>query len=106
MDHPVSTHSTDKLDESVALINAPAVWALQDDAGQPVIGTGVRIAIIDTGVDYRHPDLGGGFGPGFRVVGGYDFINDDDDPVDDNGHGSHVAGIAAANGVAPASRGL
>ncbi len=61
-------------------------------------GTGVTIAIIDSGVDYRHPDLGGGFGPSYRVIGGYDFVNDDADPMDDDGHGTHVAGIAAGNG--------
>ena len=62
-------------------------------------GNGIVIAVIDTGVDYLHPDLGGGIGPGYKVIGGYDFINDDNDPMDDNGHGTHCAGIAAANGV-------
>jgi len=84
--------------QSVALINAPEVWDLMDDLDRPVLGTGIRIAIIDTGVDYTHPDLGGGFGPGFRVEKGYDLHNDDNDPMDDEGHGTHVAGIAAGNG--------
>lgn len=66
----------------------------------PASGKGMVIAIIDTGIDYLHPDLGGGFGPGFKVAGGYDFLNDDADPRDDHGHGTHVAGIAAANGSA------
>ena len=56
------------------------------------------MAIIDTGIDYTHPDLGGCFGPACRVIGGYDFVNNDNDPLDDNGHGTHVAGIVAANG--------
>jgi minor extracellular serine protease Vpr len=73
-------------------------------------GRGVRVAVIDTGVDYDHPDLGGGFGPGFRVERGFDFVGDafnndtvdtpspDPDPDDCNGHGTHVAGIIGANG--------
>ena len=61
-------------------------------------GLGVRVGIIDTGIDYTHAALGGGFGPGYRVVGGWDFVNDDADPRDDHGHGTHVAGIAAGNG--------
>lgn len=70
-------------------------------------GEGVRIAIVDTGIDWSHPDLGGGIGPGFKIADGHDFVNDDHDPMDDNGHGTHVAGIAAADGtkkgVAPAA---
>lgn len=53
-------------------------------------GTGVKVAVIDSGVDYTHPDLSG------RVAGGYDFVNGDTDPMDDNGHGTHVAGTVAA----------
>jgi len=51
---------------------------------------GVIIAIIDSGVDANHPELIG------RVLPGWDFVNDDNDPADDQGHGTHVAGIAAA----------
>lgn len=65
-------------------------------------GDGVTIAIVDTGVDYTHPDLGGGLGPGYTVIGGFDFVNGDADPMDNHGHGTHVAGIAA--GAAPDSR--
>ena len=53
-------------------------------------GFGVKVAIIDTGVDYKHPDLAG------RYAGGYDFVNKDNDPMDDNNHGTHVAGTVAA----------
>jgi subtilisin family serine protease len=74
------------------LINVPKVWA---ETG--ATGKGITIGIIDTGIDYTHPALGGGMGASFKVQGGYDFVNDDNDPLDDNGHGTHVAGIAAAN---------
>ena len=84
--------------DSVPLIGAPEVWQLNDAQGNPITGKGVTIAIIDTGVDYTHPDLGGCFGPGCKVVGGYDFINNDNDPMDDHGHGTHVAATAAGNG--------
>ena len=73
-------------------------------------GQGIRVAIIDSGVDYDHPDLGGCFGPGCRVEGGWDFVGDAYDattnpvpvpdplPDDCNGHGTHVAGILGADG--------
>ncbi|GEM_PF-3421389 len=73
-------------------------------ADYAVRGQGSSVAVIDTGIDYRHPDLGGGWGN--RVIAGYDFVNHDSDPLDDNGHGTHVAGIigsssAIYSGVAP-----
>jgi subtilisin family serine protease len=69
-----------------------------------VSGKGYAVAVIDTGIDYNNPALGGGWGK--RVVAGYDFFNNDADPMDDNGHGTHVAGIIGANdptnsGLAP-----
>jgi subtilisin len=54
------------------------------------LGTAVKVAVIDTGIDYRHPDLAS------LYAGGHDFVNKDADPMDDNGHGTHVAGSAAA----------
>jgi len=39
-------------------------------------GEGVVVAVADTGVDYTHPALGGGFGAGFRIAGGYDLVGD------------------------------
>jgi subtilisin family serine protease len=69
-------------------------------------GKGIVVAIIDTGINYNHWALGEGFGPGSKVAGGWDIYNNDADPLDDSGHGTHVAGIVAANhkyltGVAP-----
>src|SRR5689334_11458595 len=60
-----------------------------------VTGAGTSIAILDTGIDYNHPALGGGFGPGHKVVAGYDYADDDADPMDTDGHGTGVAGLAA-----------
>ncbi|NQE55111.1 Subtilisin-like serine protease [ANME-1 cluster archaeon GoMg3.2] len=87
------------LDTSVPLINATAVWLLQDANGNPVTGKGVVVAILDTGVDYTHPALGGCKGFGCKVIDGYDIVNDDWDPMDNDGHGTMVAGIIAANGA-------
>ncbi|MBN2410047.1 S8 family serine peptidase [candidate division KSB1 bacterium] len=73
-------------------------------------GSGVLVGLIDTGIDYRITALGGGIGPGYRITGGYDFVDDDADPMDDIGHGTHVAGIIGAKsdsltgGVAPGVR--
>ncbi|KAG9231301.1 putative minor extracellular protease vpr [Amylocarpus encephaloides] len=73
-----------------------------------ILGKGVVVAVVDTGIDYNHPALGGGFGPGFKVAGGYDLVGDgfwpnigevkqpDADPMDQEGHGTHVSGIIAA----------
>jgi hypothetical protein len=41
-----------------------------------ILGKGIKIGVVDTGVDYRHPALGGGFCPGFKVAGGYSFVLD------------------------------
>ncbi len=92
------------LDASDAQIRADSLRARLGLSGE-----GIVVSIIDTGVDYGHPALGGCFGPGCRVIGGYDFVNGDADPMDDHGHGTHVAGIVGGNGagltgVAPAVR--
>ncbi|MGH3386366.1 MAG: S8 family serine peptidase [Nocardioidaceae bacterium] len=96
------------LDDSVPLVGAPEAWQRTDPGGKPLTGTGTVVAILDSGVDYRHPDLGAGLGAGHKVVTGHDFVNDDDDPMDDYGHGTHVAGIVAADGdvrgVAPGAQ--
>jgi subtilisin family serine protease len=82
------------LNESVPLIGATSVANTYG-----VNGAGIKVAVIDTGIDYTHPDLGGCFGAACKVIGGWDFVNNDNDPRDDHGHGTHVAGIIAANGV-------
>ena len=50
-------------------------------------GTGIKIAVIDTGVDFNHPDLFG-WGPDGKVVGGHNFIQENQLPIDNNGHGT------------------
>ena len=81
------------LAESVPLINADDVHNIEYN-GNRLKGKGQVICVIDTGIDYTHPDLGGCIGPNCRVIGGYDFANNDADPMDEGtGHGTHVAGI-------------
>lgn len=67
-------------------IDAPEAWNLHTG------GSSVTIAVIDTGVDLDHPDLQA------KIVSGKDYVNNDNLADDDNGHGTHVAGIAAASG--------
>jgi len=93
----IETIYTTDLNYSVPLIGAgeDGVWTDPD-----VDGTGMYVGVIDTGVDYTHPDLGGGSSfPTTKIPAGYDFGDDDEDPMDCNGHGTHVSGIMAADGV-------
>jgi subtilisin family serine protease len=81
------------------IIGLPAV-----QANYPYRGDGYSVAIIDTGVNYNDPNLGGGWGK--RVIAGWNFVANTGDPMDDNGHGTFVAGEIASSsttypGVAP-----
>gem|GEM_PF-3729996 len=87
------------LTKSVPLIGADRIWQLHDSEGRNVTGKGIVVSVIDTGIDYNHPDLGGPGFPNSRVIGGYDFVNNDADPMDDHNHGTHCAGIIGANGT-------
>lgn len=62
-------------------------------------GNGRKIVILDTGYNYDHPDLSSSY------LGGRDFVNNDGDPMDDNGHGSHVAGLITSDGAYLKSKG-
>lgn len=75
-------------------IGAPGAWEHAD-------GSGISVAVIDTGIDYNHPELRERFGD----LVGYNVIAPDEPPDDDNDHGTHVAGIIAGSytGVAPGS---
>jgi len=110
---PVEDGSGEELDLATSLA------MVEGDIAQNTLGLtghGVLVAIMDTGIDIDHPDLGGCFGPGCRIAMGYDFVGDaynndntspsynpvptpDSIPDDCNGHGSHVAGIIGANGA-------
>jgi minor extracellular serine protease Vpr len=131
--HPVQTVKPDNTN-GVPLVGAPAVWNTPDN----VRGEGIKVAIIDTGIDYTHADFGGPgttaayeaahaaetsaadpalFGPAApKVKGGIDLVGDsynadpdsadyqpvphpDPNPLDCNGHGSHVAGTTGGFGV-------
>ncbi len=67
-----------------------------------VTGAGVTVCVIDTGIDYTHPAFGGctqaqfTLGTCSKIIGGYDYQNNDNNPIDDHGHGTHVAGIVAS----------
>lgn len=71
-------------------IDANEAWDIHTGSSEVVV------AVIDTGVDYNHRDLQGNMWVDSNGYYGYDFINDDNDPMDDNGHGTHCAGIIAA----------
>ena len=86
---------------NVLIVNADDVWALG------YTGEGALVAVIDTGVNYDHVDLqdhmwGGLFYPNH----GYDFANNDDNPMDDHGHGTHCAGTVAGDGTAGSQTGM
>ena len=87
---PLFDPSVEVLSWGVARIRALEVWLGSPAGPPPNMGEGIRVGIIDTGIDYTHPDLVDNY------VLAYDFVNNDWDPLDDNGHGTHVAGIIAA----------
>lgn len=99
------------LSESVPMINATLVWPIKVN-GVNLTGDSQTICIIDTGVNYSHPDLGGCFGNNTnfscKVIAGYDYVNNDTNPMDDHFHGTYVSGIVAGNGsiigVAPGAK--
>lgn len=78
---------------SVTRINAPLLWQLGVD------GSNVVVAVVDTGVNYAHPDLQARMWTSSNFPKyGYDFAADDDDPADNEGHGTCCAGIVAGDG--------
>ncbi|CAE6531335.1 unnamed protein product [Rhizoctonia solani] len=120
---PIRLHPPPKLSHKQAMEGTTGITASKDTFSPHVMtgvdrlhaegyfGKGIKIGIIDSGIDYTHPALGAGLGPGHKVIGGYDFVGDnftglpdspppapDHDPLDQcYGHGTHVAGIIGAN---------
>ncbi|MGP1909553.1 S8 family serine peptidase [Metabacillus sp. JX24] len=95
---PVASYRVD-LEESVPFIGGADVRGLFDSKQHRLTGEGVKVGIIDTGIDYTHPDLSRSY------AGGTDIIDGDNDPMEtiandgtETLHGTHVAGIIAANG--------
>ncbi len=68
-------------------IGADKVWL------DGITGTGVKVAVLDSGIDTDHPELMDSY------LGGYDYVNNKTIPEDDHGHGTHVSGIITSNGV-------
>jgi minor extracellular serine protease Vpr len=95
--------------ENIELIGGEKVRGIFDKHDNRLTGRGVTVGVIDTGVDYSHPDLSKNYG------GGHDLVDNDKDPMETRAqqgeptlHGTHVAGIIAANGkmkgVAPEAK--
>lgn len=120
--YPMLSHRPPKViaarnDKTPKLKFAHSITGVAEAHSMGFTGKGIKVGIIDSGIDYMHPALGGGFGKGFKVAYGYDFVGDnykgnntavpDNDPrTTCDGHGTHVAGIVAAKdkdftGVAP-----
>ena len=105
---PVTTYQVETIspifqptpnDENLKIIGGDEARGLYDQNNQRLTGKGVSVGVIDTGIDYTHPDLQANF------KGGQDFVDGDSDPMETKGiigaatlHGTHVAGIIAANG--------
>ena len=91
------------LEQSTVLINSDNVW-LNIYNNLNLTGQYQIVCIVDTGVNYSHQDLGNCTTSEFingqckKVIGGYDFVSNDEDPMDEDGHGTLVAGAVVANG--------
>ncbi len=86
---------------NVSKVNAPAVWALG------YTGAGIKVGVIDSGVNYNHSDLQDHMwtDPSYPYHG-YDFSDNDYDPMDEDGHGTNCAGIVAGDGTAGSQTGI
>ena len=98
----VSASATREVTPNITQVNADQVWELG------YTGAGVVVAVVDSGVNYNHLDLADHLWDGGEEFPhhGYDIVNDDDDPMDDKGHGTHCAGTVCGDGTAGALTGI
>lgn len=99
---PEPARSTTGMTANITQVNADDVWGLG------YTGEGVIVAVIDSGVNYNHVDLKDHLWDGGEQYPnhGYDFVNNDNDPMDDNGHGSHCAGTICGDGTSGTQTGM
>lgn len=89
----------DNYADAPLITGAIDTWSQKDSRGRFVTGVGQVIGIIDTGLDWRHPALGGKMGSGAKVLNGIDFSSGNGVAKDPQTHGTSVAGAAAGNGI-------
>ena len=99
---PKPASDTRETTPNITKVKADQVWELG------YTGAGVVVAVVDSGVNYNHLDLADHLWDGGEEFPhhGYDIVNDDDDPMDDKGHGTHCAGTVCGDGTAGALTGI
>lgn len=99
---PTPANETREITPNILKVNADKVWELG------FTGQGIVVSVIDAGVNYNHLDLADHLWDGGEAFPhhGYDVRNDDDDPMDDVGHGTHCAGTVAGDGTAGSQTGV
>ena len=97
-----TTDASREITPNITQVNADQVWA------QGYTGAGVIVAVVDSGVNYEHADVADHLWDGGDEFPhhGYDIVNGDDDPMDDKGHGTHVAGIVCGDGTSGTQSGV
>ncbi len=96
-----NNENTREITYNVSIVNAPAVWNLGYK------GEGVIVAVLDTGVNYNHHDLRNRMWSSPQYPNhGYNFFDNNDNPMDGNGHGTHCAGTVAGDGSAGSQTGM
>ena len=99
---PKPASDTRETTPNITKVKADQVWELG------YTGAGVVVAVVDSGVNYNHLDLADHLWDGGEEFPhhGYDIVNDDNDPMDDKGHGTHCAGTVLGDGTAGSLTGI